>query len=102
MAASLRFWAPRATPVDSSIVICAAITLLKPLTFNRGAMITPYKPFRIPSSEAVAIPLIALPPAPITPTTANWEAPENVRRDKRQLCTTEKPLATAAAPNATP
>ena len=34
-------------------------------------MITPYKAFRTPSKDAVAIPLRAEPPAPITPMTAN-------------------------------
>ena len=34
-------------------------------------MRSPYKPFRIPSNDAVAIPESALPPDPITPTTAN-------------------------------
>ena len=65
-------------------------------------MITPYKPLRIPSSEAVAIPLKAVPPAPNTPTTANWDAPEKVSNESKQLCRTVKPLATAAAPKATP
>jgi len=65
-------------------------------------MSTPYKPFRIPNNEAVAIPLIALPPAPITPITANCEAPEKVSNESKQLCRTLKPLATDAAPNATP
>jgi hypothetical protein len=65
-------------------------------------MRTPYKPFRNPNNEAVAIPLIALPPAPITPITANCEAPEKVRSESKQLCTTLNPLATAAAPKATP
>ncbi len=46
--------------------------------------------------------LIALPPAPITPTTANCDAPENVSKDNRQAWSTENPFATAAAPNATP
>lgn len=46
--------------------------------------------------------VIGLPPDPITPTTANCEAPENMSKDKRQACSTEKPFATAAAPNATP
>ena len=75
---------------------------LKPLTFKRGAMITPYRPLRIPSREAVAIPLSAVPPAPNTPTTANCDAPENVKSESKQLCRTEKPFATAAAPKATP
>ena len=65
-------------------------------------MMAPYKPLRIPSRDAVAIPLIALPPAPRTPMTANWDAPEKVNRDKRQLCRTEKPFATEAAPKAIP
>ena len=73
-----------------------------PVTFNLGAMITPYKPFRTPRSEAVAIPLNALPPAPKTPMTANCEAPEKVSSDSKQLCSTENPLATAAAPKAVP
>jgi hypothetical protein len=34
--------------------------------------------------------------------TANWDAPEKVKRDKRQLCRTDKPLATEAAPKAIP
>jgi len=75
---------------------------LNPFTFNRGAMITPYKPFRIPSKDAVAIPLIAPPPAPRTPITANCDAPENVRSDNKHVCTSEKPFATAAAPKAVP
>ena len=69
-------WRPRAscerlTPVDSSIVTCAAINLLYPRTLRIGAISTPYKPFRIPNNEAVVMPLIAPPPAPITPITAN-------------------------------
>jgi hypothetical protein len=65
-------------------------------------MSTPYKPFRLPSNEAVAIALSALPPDPITPITANCEAPEKVKRESKQLCKTLNPFATAAAPNATP
>jgi hypothetical protein len=65
-------------------------------------MIVPYSAFLTPNNDAVAIALIAEPPAPITPITANWDAPEKVSRDKRQLCRTENPLATAAAPKAAP
>jgi hypothetical protein len=65
-------------------------------------MITPYKPFRTPSSDAVAIALTGFPPAPRTPTAANCEAPEKVKREIKQLCRTENPLATEAAPKATP
>ncbi len=62
----------------------------------------PYKPLRNPRSVAVVIPLIALPPAPITPMTANWDAPEKVSKDRRQVCRTENPAATLAAPKAAP
>jgi hypothetical protein len=82
--------------------MCAATNRLNPRTLRIGAISTPYKPFRNPNSEAVAIPLIALPPAPITPITANCEAPEKVKRESKQLCKTLNPFATAAAPNATP
>jgi hypothetical protein len=56
-------------------------------------MITPYTPFRIPSRDAVAIPLNAPPPAPRTPITANCDAPENVRSDNKHVCRSEKPFA---------
>ena len=46
-------------------------------------MITPYKAFRTPSNDAVAIALMADPPAPITPMTANCDAPENVSSESR-------------------
>ena len=75
---------------------------LNPFTFNLGAIITPYTPFRIPSRDAVAIPLNAPPPAPRTPITANCDAPENVRSDNKHVCRSEKPFATAAAPKAVP
>ena len=48
-------------------------------------MITPYRAFRTPKSDAVAIALIADPPAPMTPMTANCEAPENVSSESKQL-----------------
>jgi len=80
----------------------AATNLFNPRTLSMGAISTPYKPFRIPSNEAVVMPLIAPPPAPITPITANCDAPEKVKRESKQLCRTLNPLATAAAPNATP
>jgi hypothetical protein len=46
--------------------------------------------------------LAAAPPEATTPTAANWLAPVKVNREKRQLCSTEKPAATLAAPKATP
>ena len=58
--------------------------------------------FLVPKSDAVAIAEIAVPPAPITPETANCEAPENVSSESRQVCRTEKPAAILAAPKAVP
>ena len=57
---------------------------------------------RKPIREAVAIPAIAVPPAPSTPITANCEAPVKVKRLSKQACSTENPEATAAAPKAVP
>lgn len=50
----------------------------------------------------MAIPDKALPPEPITPTIANCEAPEKVSNESRQVCSTENPAATLAAPKAMP
>ena len=73
-----------------------------PRTLRMGAIRNPYKPLRIPRSDAVAIPERALPPAPITPTTANCDAPENVRSESAHVCRIENPAAIPAAPNAIP
>jgi hypothetical protein len=67
-----------------------------------GANRNPYNIFRIPKSEAVVTALTTDPPAPITPTRANCDAPEKVRSEIRQLCKTLKPAATLAAPKANP
>ena len=60
-----------ATPIDSSIVIWAATTRFQPRSFKSGASRSPYKPFRVPRSVEVAIAFNGVPPAAITPTTAN-------------------------------
>jgi hypothetical protein len=36
------------------------------------------------------------------PTTANWDAPEKSKIDKRHVCKIEKPAVTPAAPKAAP
>ncbi len=46
--------------------------------------------------------LKAEPPAPITPTTANCDAPEKRSRESKQVCKTENPEAIEAAPKAAP
>lgn len=92
----------RATPVDSSMVMWAANIRLIPLTLIIGAIRSPYSPLRKPRRVAVAIPDRALPPDPITPTSANWDAPEKVSRESRHVCKIENPAATPAAPKAMP
>jgi hypothetical protein len=56
----------------------------------------------VPSSVDVAIAFNGVPPAAITPTTANCDAPENKSRESKHAWSTEKSAATAAAPNALP
>ncbi len=45
---------------------------------------------------------IPAPPAPITPTNANWLPPVNISRLSAQACQTSRPAATASAPKETP
>ena len=48
------------------------------------------------------MPASAEPPAPSTPTSANWEAPVNTRSERAQVWSTESPAVTPAAPNPRP
>ncbi|CCH86639.1 exported protein of unknown function [Modestobacter italicus] len=57
---------------------------------------------RVPSSSALPIAASAPPPAPSTPTSANWEAPVNISSDIASACHGSSPAPTAAAPKATP
>jgi hypothetical protein len=57
---------------------------------------------RLPRNVPVKIAASGLPPEVITPTKANWDAPEKSRRDKTQASATVKCPATAIDPNATP
>ncbi len=65
-------------------------------------MRTPYKPLRPPKNVPVTIALNALPPALITATKENWDAPENRTKERKQAWATEKWSATATAPKAAP
>src|ERR1700736_1544391 len=38
------------------------------------------------------------PPDPTTPTSAYWDAPVNIAKERTQLCSTESPAAGATAP----
>ena len=57
---------------------------------------------RVPSSRALATAATPLPPAPTTPTRANWEAPVNIDSDITTACATVSPAEAAAAPKAVP
>jgi hypothetical protein len=57
---------------------------------------------RVPSSNALPTAASALPPAPRTPTSANWEAPVNMSNERVEACQTSSPAETAAAPKAAP
>jgi hypothetical protein len=63
---------------------------------------TAYNPLRLPRSTALATPAATDPPAPRTLARANWEAPVKTRSDTAHAWMTEKPAATAAAPNEAP
>ena len=47
----------------------------------------------------MAAPAHTLPPAPITPTSANWEAPVNINSDRLAVWSSDRPAAVAIAPN---
>jgi len=53
---------------------------------------------REPSSAAVAAPAHTLPPAPTTPTSANCEAPVNIKIESAQVWTSVSPAAVEMAP----
>ena len=57
---------------------------------------------RVPSSSPERAPKSGVPPEPITPTRANWEAPVNTSRESAQDCHTSSPLATEIAPKEIP
>jgi hypothetical protein len=54
---------------------------------------------RDPSNAAVAAPAQTLPPAPITPTRANCDAPVNISTDSAHVWNSVRPAAVEIAPN---
>jgi hypothetical protein len=88
--------------VDSSMSRCAAPARRQPRHPRSGASRRPYNVLRVPSSSPVTAPAIGLPPAPSTPTKANWEAPVKTSSDRAQACSTERPAATEIAPKEMP
>ena len=87
-----------AIAVVSSITRCAAAMRRRPRTSSNDDSLNPYIALRDPSSAAVAAPAHTLPPAPITPTSANWEAPVNMRTDKAHVWSSDTPAAVEIAP----
>ena len=58
-------------------------------------------PLRAASSSAGGSPAAAVPPAAITETNVNCEAPVNASSDMAQVCATLNPAATDSTPNDT-
>src|SRR5664279_135263 len=94
----------RATAIaqDSSMTRCAASSRIGPRTRNRADKRSPYRALREPSSVAVAAAASGAPPAPSTPTSANWLAPVNMTADSVAVCGTDSPVAVAIAPKDSP
>nr|WP_233552938.1 hypothetical protein [Jiangella rhizosphaerae] len=57
---------------------------------------------RTPSSSAVGTAVSPAPPLPMTPTSANCDAPLNITRLSTMVCHTLSPDATETAPNEAP
>src|SRR5437868_13052615 len=88
-----------AIAVVSSITKCAAMTRRRPRTPSKDESRNPKSAFREPSSAAAAAPAHTLPPPPITPTSANCEAPVNTSTDSAHVWSTDNPAALEIAPN---
>ncbi len=88
-----------AMAVVSSMTSCDANSRRGPLTPRTDESRSPYNALREPSNAAVAAPAQALPPAPMTPMKANWEAPVNMSSDSAQVSSTDSPAVTDRAPN---
>src|SRR5579864_9189536 len=83
----------------SSITKCEATGRRQPRTSSREDRRRPYSALRMPSRHAVATPAQTPPPAPITPTRANCEAPVNMTSDRKHVCTSDRPDVAEMAPN---
>ena len=70
-----------AIAVDSSIVSCAATSRVRKRPFRCGAIARPYTPLRAASSAAPPNADAAEPPAPMTLTAENCDAPVNTSSD---------------------
>src|SRR5207237_935365 len=90
---------PAGTNGSTAIATTAAASAIAsgPRARSRDSR-SPYIALREPSSAAVAAPAHTLPPAPITPTRANWEAPVNMRTDKAHVWSSGSPAAVEIAP----
>src|SRR6266550_2974809 len=78
---------------------CEPRARLQPRTFSMVERRTPYRVLRDPSNAAATAPAQMLPPAPTTPTSANCDAPVNMRSDSAPVWRTDSPAAVAIAPN---
>ena len=86
-----------ATAVDSSMVSCAASRRRNPRTRRIRDTCSAYRPLRTPSNVDVATAATPPPPAPRTPTRANWDPPVNNSADIATVCQTVSPAETETA-----
>src|SRR5258708_25651159 len=87
-----------AIAVVSSITNWAARARRRPRTSRSEARRRPYRALREPSRAAAAVPAHTPPPAPITPTRANCDAPVHITADRKQVCRIDRPAAVEIAP----
>ena len=90
-----------AIAVDSSMVNCAATSRVPRRPGMRRPMVRPYTPLRAASTRAPPTADSADPPAPMTLTAENCDAPVNTSSDSAHVCATEAPALTAPTPNDT-
>ena len=92
----------RAIAVDSSITSWACSARLASRPRSTGTSDSPYTPLRAASSSAGASAAAADPPAAITPTVANCDAPVNTSSDIAQVWAGLRPAATDSTPKEMP
>ena len=88
--------------VVSSIVSCAAKSLRPNPPSRRRDIASPYTPLRAANSSAPPNAEPIDPPAPITLTAENCDAPVKTNNDNAQVCKTLEPAATEPTPKEKP
>ena len=93
---------PTDIAVVSSIVNCAARSRVANRPSIRRDIARPYTPLRAASNNAPPSAEPNDPPAPITLTAENCDAPVKTRSERAHVCAIDAPAATDPTPNDTP